>query len=273
MSISDTLQSKKYASIAETAAAQAKLSAEKLDNAPDYAAEAEQYAIQAQAAYESTVTASSGAINAANSASTSAIDAANSAASAGSAAEDAVVGYSERSIRTPVGEVISELPAESERQDTLLSFNSTGGIQVKSLNDFASLGSDGKIPVSQIPSVALTEVYTVASESEMLLLVAEEGDIAIRTDISQTFVLLQSPSSALANWKLLLNDALVFSQTTATPNTIKAELSLSVGLSITHCKQSRAVAEHGGFILVRCQKYTPQALILHLTACGMRQDC
>lgn len=213
MSISDTLQSKKYASIAETAAAQAKLSAEKLDNAPDYAAEAEQYAIQAQAAYESTVTASSGAINAANSASTSAIDAANSAASAGSAAEDAVVGYSERSIRTPVGEVISELPAESERQDTLLSFNSTGGIQVKSLNDFASLGSDGKIPVSQIPSVALTEVYTVASESEMLLLVAEEGDIAIRTDISQTFVLLQSPSSALANWKLLLNDALVQLQT------------------------------------------------------------
>jgi hypothetical protein len=40
MSISDTANARKYASIAEVAAAQAKLSADKLDNAPDYAAQA-----------------------------------------------------------------------------------------------------------------------------------------------------------------------------------------------------------------------------------------
>ncbi|MFW1003709.1 hypothetical protein, partial [Cronobacter sakazakii] len=50
MSISDTNKAHKYASIAEVAAAQAKISADKLENAPEYAAQAEAAANAAAAA-------------------------------------------------------------------------------------------------------------------------------------------------------------------------------------------------------------------------------
>ncbi|ARK07820.1 putative tail fiber protein [Aeromonas phage phiA8-29] len=67
--------------------------------------------------------------------------------------------------------------------------------------------STGKVPVSQLPAVALTDTFPVSSEAQMLGLTAEAGDVAIRTDINKTFILMQSPASLLSNWKELLNDA------------------------------------------------------------------
>ena len=67
-------------------------------------------------------------------------------------------------------------------------------------NGIATLGSDGKVPASQIPSLALVDVFTVADETAMLALDAEQGDMAIRTDSNQVFILSASPASTLANW-------------------------------------------------------------------------
>jgi hypothetical protein len=67
-------------------------------------------------------------------------------------------------------------------------------------NGIATLGSDGKVPASQIPSLALVDVFTVASEAAMLALDAEQGDMAIRTDSNQVFILSASPASTLENW-------------------------------------------------------------------------
>nr|WP_319775947.1 hypothetical protein [uncultured Sphaerochaeta sp.] len=67
-------------------------------------------------------------------------------------------------------------------------------------NGVATLGSDGKIPASQIPALALVSVFTVASEAEMLALTAEQGDMAIRTDTNMSYILSQSPSTTLENW-------------------------------------------------------------------------
>lgn len=67
-------------------------------------------------------------------------------------------------------------------------------------NGVATLGSDGKIPASQIPALALVDVFTVASESEMLALDAEQGDMAIRTDTNTSYILSASPASTLENW-------------------------------------------------------------------------
>jgi hypothetical protein len=64
----------------------------------------------------------------------------------------------------------------------------------------ATLDSDGLIPSSQIPSIALVDVYTVASEALMLALDAEQGDMAIRTDTNQVFILSASPATTLDNW-------------------------------------------------------------------------
>lgn len=67
-------------------------------------------------------------------------------------------------------------------------------------NGIATLGSDGKVPAAQIPSLALVDVFPVASEAAMLALDAQQGDMAIRTDSNQVFVLSASPASTLANW-------------------------------------------------------------------------
>ena len=64
----------------------------------------------------------------------------------------------------------------------------------------ATLGSDGKVTASQIPSLALVDVYTVASEAEMLACGAEQGDMAIRTDENMIYILATAPATTLGNW-------------------------------------------------------------------------
>lgn len=64
----------------------------------------------------------------------------------------------------------------------------------------ASLGSDGKVPPSQIPSLAIGDTFVVGSEAAMLALVAQQGDVARRTDTGQTFILQTEPATTLANW-------------------------------------------------------------------------
>ena len=66
------------------------------------------------------------------------------------------------------------------------------------------LDSNGKLADSVIPAVAITDTYVVATESAMLALSAQKGDIAIRSDLNKSFVLQVTPASTLANWKELL---------------------------------------------------------------------
>lgn len=73
-------------------------------------------------------------------------------------------------------------------------------------NGVATLNSSGKVPNSQIPSLALVDTYVAASQAAMLALsTAEQGDVAIRTDISKTFILVDANYSTLASWKELLS--------------------------------------------------------------------
>jgi hypothetical protein len=64
----------------------------------------------------------------------------------------------------------------------------------------------GVIPSAQLPSLALTNVVTVASQAAMLALTTTQvqpGDIAIRTDGAGSFILVASDPSQLSNWTLL----------------------------------------------------------------------
>lgn len=74
-------------------------------------------------------------------------------------------------------------------------------------NGVPNLGSDGRIPSSQVPLVSLTKPNVVGSQSAMLALVAEEGDFAIRTDISKTFVLSSGSPTILGSWIELIGPA------------------------------------------------------------------
>lgn len=204
MSIPDTNNARKYASIAEIAAAQAKLSADKLNNAPEYAAQAAASAAAAALSAQVAVSAESIVNDLAISASGSATSAAVSAAEAGGAAEAAVG----QCVRVPSGELIDPLPASASRQNTFLVFGSTGEASVLSKEDVAILDSEGKVPVSMIPAIALSEVFVVSSQSAMLALTAQEGDIAKRTDLGYSLVLSAEPASTLSNWVQLNDDVL-----------------------------------------------------------------
>lgn len=70
-------------------------------------------------------------------------------------------------------------------------------------NGVATLDSAGKIPESQIPAVAITDTFAVANQAEMLALTAQRGDVAVRSDLNETFILAVEPASSLANWILL----------------------------------------------------------------------
>ena len=81
------------------------------------------------------------------------------------------------------------------------------GLQLKSEKDsasgYAGLDGSGKINPSQLPALAITDTFVVASQSAMLALTAQVGDVAIRTDLSKTFILKTDGSTVLANWQEL----------------------------------------------------------------------
>lgn len=208
MSISDTSQAKKYASIAEVAAAQAKNYASELENAPDYAeqaaASAQEAAISAASAINAQNATVGYAVAAANSASESAASAMESA-DAAQVVVDAAIGGT---VRAPEGESLSALPAAASRENTVLITGLSGDIGVKPISDFAVLDGDGKVPLSMIPASAITEVFPVSSQAEMLALDAQPGDVAKRTDKGLSYILMQLPASTLANWIVITDDVL-----------------------------------------------------------------
>jgi hypothetical protein len=61
--------------------------------------------------------------------------------------------------------------------------------------------SNGKIPVSQIPAIAISEFLgPVNSQAAMLALNGERGDWCARTDLGKAFIVTAEPSSLIANW-------------------------------------------------------------------------
>ncbi len=70
-------------------------------------------------------------------------------------------------------------------------------------NGYPGLDGTGKLATSVLPNIAITDTYVVATQAAMLALSAEVGDVAVRTDTDQTFILRASPATTLANWELL----------------------------------------------------------------------
>jgi hypothetical protein len=65
------------------------------------------------------------------------------------------------------------------------------------------LGTDGKIPVGNLPALATTETDTVANTAAMIALTAQRGDFAliVPTDtVTDSYVLAGDDPTVLANW-------------------------------------------------------------------------
>jgi hypothetical protein len=74
------------------------------------------------------------------------------------------------------------------QHESALSIASSQISDKASANGVASLDGTGKIPSSQLPAIALSEVFVVASQSAQLALTAQEGDVVVRTDQSTTYI-------------------------------------------------------------------------------------
>lgn len=69
----------------------------------------------------------------------------------------------------------------------------------------------GTLGTNQLPPLAINETFVVASQAAMLALSAQRGDIAIRTDTSDTFVLASDSPGTLADWKEIIANGQVIS--------------------------------------------------------------
>ncbi len=66
------------------------------------------------------------------------------------------------------------------------------------------IGSDGKLDPTIMPAIAISDTFVVNSQTAMLALTAEVGDICVRTDLNKSFILKIAGASILANWQELL---------------------------------------------------------------------
>lgn len=86
---------------------------------------------------------------------------------------------------------------------TLLGYGITDAVNVSlvgAANGLATLGSDGKLPVAQLPAIAITDTFVVADQAAMLALVAQRGDVAVRSDLNKSFILKSESPTTLADW-------------------------------------------------------------------------
>jgi hypothetical protein len=75
------------------------------------------------------------------------------------------------------------------------------------VNGYAGLDANGQLYTSQLPALAIVSTSVVSSQTAMLALTAQQGDVAIREDINETFILAASDPTLLANWKQILTPA------------------------------------------------------------------
>ena len=79
------------------------------------------------------------------------------------------------------------------------------GILQSALQNKADLDANGSVIASQLPSLVVTDVHVVASDSEQFALTVEKGDVCVRTDLEKTFIAINSENQSLADWVEMLS--------------------------------------------------------------------
>lgn len=96
------------------------------------------------------------------------------------------------------------------------------------------LDSSGKLADSVVPKIAMTNTYVVSSQSSMIgLSSAQEGDVAVRTDLNKSFILKATPYSLLSNWQELLTPTDAVTSVNGSTGAVTISLAALGGLSIS----------------------------------------
>lgn len=101
----------------------------------------------------------------------------------------------------------ASLVAEDIPELTLAKITDAGSAAGKDVGAQAGnvpiLGADGKLDTSILPALAISSTHVVASQAEMLALTVQEGDLAVRTDLSASFIFKGGDATVLDNWARL----------------------------------------------------------------------
>ena len=102
----------------------------------------------------------------------------------------------------------SALPEGSNLYWTQTRFNTALAAVSGAVSGICPLNFSSLIPAACLPPVAFNNLYVVGSQTAIAQhLSANPGDLAVRTDLSETFFLTASPASTLGNWTQLLSPA------------------------------------------------------------------
>jgi hypothetical protein len=138
-----------------------------------------------------------------------------------------------------VGEVVPVDVAEKIRV-----IGNGGGTSQFVLDTLASLQAS----IDAIPStLIITDTFVVSSQAAMLALTtAEKGDVAVRTDLSKTFILTASPYSTLGNWQELLTPTDVVTSVAGRTGAVTLSNTDISGLGTMSTQNASSVAITGG---------------------------
>ena len=132
----------------------------------------------------------------------------------------------------PISDVVN-LQSTLDGKQNSLGYTAENVANKNIANGYAGLDAGGKLLTSVLPDMAISNTSVVASQAAMLALTAQVGDVAIRTDVSKTYILSSNSPTTLADWKEMLSPAApVLSVAGLTGNisavALKAALSLAI---------------------------------------------
>jgi len=89
-------------------------------------------------------------------------------------------------------------------KQSALGFTPENTANKNAVNGYAGLGTDGKLITAQLPLIAIKNTFVLASQTAMLALIAETGDMAIRSDVNKSYVLKGTNPALISDWQELL---------------------------------------------------------------------
>jgi hypothetical protein len=91
---------------------------------------------------------------------------------------------------------------------------------------------NGVIPIGEIPAIRFQNSYSAQSDTEMMALFAQMGDICIRPDQGRSYVLGASDPTVLSNWKVISSDFSVTSVNALTGDVILTAISIGAAPTV-----------------------------------------
>lgn len=109
-----------------------------------------------------------------------------------------------------------------------------GNFELKSnkgiANGYVPLDNSGLIPQAYLPPVTISETFVVASQTTMLALVAQTGDVAVRTDENKSYILQGTNPTILSEWQELLSPTDLVQSVNGLTGTVTLDLIFNSGL-------------------------------------------